>query len=295
MAQLKEIKRKIKSVQNTEKTTKAMKLVSTAKLKRAEEAAKRAKAYASKLNEMMHKIGDQVASCQSSGFESPYFNPVKNGVIDIMFVTADKGLCGGFNAQTIKMVKNLRDKYIAEGKTVRLRCVGKKGAEFFRFKGIALHDCEIGVSASPTHEKAVEIINRALEDYLSGECEQIILIHNGYKSMIAQEIQNVTLLPFGYEVEEKNASSVSMVTIEPSDSDEEVLNALIKKYIENNLYFALINSLAAEHSARMQAMDAASKNAKQMVKQLTLKYNKARQEAITTELVEIISGMEAIS
>lgn len=294
MAQLKEIKRKIKSVQNTEKTTKAMKLVSTAKLKRAEEIAKRSKAYAEKLNVVMKQVADQIARYKACGFESPYFNPSACGVVDIIFVTADKGLCGGFNAQTIKTVKNMRDKYIAEGKTVRLRCVGKKGSEFFKFKGIDLLESVVGLSSAPDYDKSKVIIAAALQDYLEGQSEKVVLVYNGYKSMIAQELKIVDLLPLS-EVCDTVEPVGSMIDIEPSENEEEVLNALIAKYIEHNLYFALIDSLAAEHSARMQAMDAASKNAKQMVKQLTLKYNKARQEAITTELVEIISGMEAIS
>lgn len=295
MAQLKEIKRKIKSVQNTEKTTKAMKLVSTAKLKRAEEVAKRSKAYAAKLNDMMDQVATQIARYKACGFESAYFNPSSTGVVDIVFVTADKGLCGGFNAQTIKTVKNMRDKLIAEGKTVRLRCIGKKGTEFFKFKGIDLADSYVGVSAAPSYEKAKEIIAAALEDYLNGVSEKVVLVYNGYKSMIAQELRVIDLLPLGSVCDANGTAEGSMLDIEPSENDEEVLNTLVGKYIEYNLYFALVDSLAAEHSARMQAMDAASKNAKQMVKQLTLKYNKARQEAITTELVEIISGMEAIS
>jgi len=291
MANLKDIKRKIKSVKNTQKTTKAMKLVSTAKLKRAELAAKNAKEYAVKINEV---IGDITSRIESSGISNgKFFEEVENPeMVDIVFITADKGLCGGFNMQTIKEVSRLLAKYKEENVKVRLRGVGRKGVDFFRFKGIDLFKSYTGISAKPDYDKASEIISDAVEDFISGETDSIILVHNGYKNMITQELHTVELFPV---VVESNAVSMnaSAMEIEPAD-DSKVLDDLVRKYFEFNMYYAFINSLAAEHSARMQAMDAASKNAKEMADKLTISYNKARQEAITTELIEIISGMEAL-
>jgi F-type H+-transporting ATPase subunit gamma len=293
MANLKDIKRNIKSVKNTQKTTRAMKLVSTAKLRRAEEAAKRARVYADKLNEMLFEISEKINKFKVGGSTSKFFNKVENPkVVDILFVTADKGLCGGFNSQTIKEVKRVADKYEGMGATVRLRCVGRKGIDFFRFQGTALLDEYIGVSAAPTYEKAQEVIQKAVDDFVNGDTDTIVLIHNGYKNMITQEMKTLHLMPVDtIEIEEEGPES--MMEIEAED-EEKILDELIKKYFEYNMFYALIDSLAAEHSARMQAMDNATNNAKERVDQLTIQYNKARQEAITTELIEIISGMEAL-
>ena len=293
MANLKEIQRNIKSVKNTQKTTRAMKLVSTAKLKRAEEAAKRSQVYAQKLNEMLHEMSAKINKFKVGGSSSKFFNEVSNPkVVDIVFVTADKGLCGGFNIQTIKRVNSLIAEYQELGAKVRLRAVGRKGADFFTFQGIDLLEKDIGVSSSPTYEKAQEVITKAVDDFTAGVTDKIILVHNGYKNMITQELRQTNLIPVDMRVEKEEATS-SMMEIEAED-EEKMLDELVRKYFEYNMHYALIDSLAAEHSARMQAMDGATNNAKERVKQLTVKFNKARQESITTELIEIISGMEAL-
>jgi F-type H+-transporting ATPase subunit gamma len=291
MANLKDIKRKIKSVKNTQKTTKAMKLVSTAKLKRAEQAAKKAKMYSVKINEV---LADIAARIENSGISNgKFFEPVESPkMVDIVFITADKGLCGGFNMQTIKTVNALMNSYKEKNIKVRLRAVGRKGIDYFRFKGVELYKSYIGISSNPDYEKSAEIIGEAVEDFKEGITDSVILIHNGYKNMITQELKVVDLFPVDID-ENKIAMNTSSMDIEPED-DSEVLDALVKKYFEFNMYFAFIDSLAAEHSARMQAMDAATNNAKEMVNKLTISYNKARQESITTELIEIISGMEAL-
>ena len=131
------------------------------------------------------------------------------------------------------------------------------------------------------------------ESYVNGETDKIVMVHNGYVNMITQEVREAQILPVDCSKLELNSVSTSELEIEP-DEDDTLLEALVKRYVEYTMYYSLIDSLAAEHSARMQAMDAATNNAKQMVKKLTVKYNKARQEAITTELIEIISGMESM-
>lgn len=166
--------------------------------------------------------------------------------------------------------------------------------DFMRFNKISVVDSVVGLSSAPTYPKAAEVISKAFEDFTNGTIDNIVLVYNGYKNMITQEMRVISLLPISEDVIADAADPVSSLTTEP-DHPGEILDALVKKYVEFNFYYALIDSLAAEHSARMQAMDAANKNAKQMVFDLTLEYNKARQEAITTELIEIISGMEALN
>ncbi len=294
MANLKEIKRKIGSVKNTQKTTNAMKLVSSAKLKRTEELAKRSRVYAAKLTELLNEIAQKMQQSNADGIDNAYFKDVPNPKkVDIIFITADKGLCGGFNSQTIKRAKTLIDEYKAEGVKVRLRAVGRKGIDFFKFNGVELNDEIIGLSAAPDFKAASEFISEVAESYVNGDTDKIILIHNGYVNMITQEVREEQLLPVDTSKLELNSVSTSELEVEPDD-DDTLLDALVKRYVEYTMYYSLIDSLAAEHSARMQAMDAATSNAKEMVKELTVKYNKARQEAITTELIEIISGMESM-
>jgi len=294
MANLKEIKRKIGSVKNTQKTTNAMKLVSSAKLKRTEELAKRSRVYAAKLTELIEEIAQKMQQSNAEGIDNVYFKDVPNPKsVDIVFITADKGLCGGFNSQTIKRVNQLITDYQAKEIKVRLRAVGRKGIDFFKFNNLELTDEIIGLSASPDFKQAAEFISEVAASYVNGETDKIILVHNGYVNMITQEIKEDHILPVDTSKLKLSATSTSELEVEPDD-DDTLLDALVKRYIEYTMYYSLIDSLAAEHSARMQAMDAATTNAKEMVKELQVKYNKARQEAITTELIEIISGMESM-
>jgi len=294
MANLKEIKRKIGSVKNTQKTTNAMKLVSSAKLKRTEELAKRSRVYAAKLTELLNEIAQKMQQSNADGIDNVYFRDAKNPkVVDIVFITADKGLCGGFNSQTIKRISQLIAEYKDLGAKVRLRAVGRKGIDFFKFNNVELNDEVIGLSAAPDFEKAAEFISEVADLYVSGETDKIVLVHNGYVNMITQEVREDQVLPVDSSTLNLSSQSTSELEVEPDD-DDTLLDALVKRYVEYTMYYSLIDSLAAEHSARMQAMDAATKNAKEMVKELNVKYNKARQESITTELIEIISGMESM-
>jgi len=294
MSNLKDIKRKIKSVQNTQKTTRAMKLVSTAKLRKAEEAARYSRVYALKINEVLSEIAYKINQYASVMTESKFFNTKKSvEKVDIIFVTADKGLCGGFNVQTIKTVRRMIDELKAKKIKVRLRAVGKKGIEFFNFQGVELLETYVGASSSPTYEKAQKIIKDAIDDFTNGITDKVVLIHNGYKNMISQEIRVNDIVP----IEPSKIVAVetnSLMEFEPEDNYTKIMDELLNKYFEYSMYYALVDSLAAEHSARMQAMDNATNNAKQRVKQLNLAYNKARQESITTELIEIISGVESM-
>ena len=294
MANLKEIKIKINSVKNTQKTTKAMKLVSSAKLTRTRQLSEQARSYARKINEVLSDIAARVSKVQDEGNIGRAF--VQNNApktVDIVFVTADKGLCGGFNMATIKTVSKMITEYEEKGTKVRLRAAGRKGVDFFSFQGIALEQKVSDLSSAPDYDRAADFINNVVEDFKNELTDKVIVVYNGFLNMLTQEIRVRELLPVSLEsVEIKDTDS--MLNIEPEDDEDEVLNELTDKYIDFNMYYALIDSLAAEHSARMQAMEAATKNAKEKVDSLTVEYNKARQAAITTELIEIISGVEAL-
>lgn len=301
MANLKDIKLQIKSVRNTEKTTKAMKLVSNVKLKNTKEAAMRSRAYAVKINEVLGEISARVKNYvgNNSGNDEKLriFDTTREvKVVDLLFITADKGLCGGFNINTIKKIKALIEELKAKKIKVRLRAVGKKGIEYFDFQGIELLERYIDVSSSPSSEKANEIVQAAVKDFNEGKTDEVILVHNGYLNMITQEMRVNTLVPIGEPAISEDALKTSTLEVEvesPEDEETLMLN-LIQSYLSYSMYYALIDSLAAEHCSRMNAMENATNNAKERVSQLNLAYNKARQGSITTELIEIISGVESM-
>jgi len=296
MANLKDIQRKIKSVSSTQKTTRAMKLVSTAKLRRAEELAKRSRLYAEKMNQVLAEIAGRIECSKVGGLEkNRFFTSIDNPkMIDIIFVTADKGLCGGFNIQTIKEAKKLIASFQNDKVKIRLRGVGKKGIEYFKYNEVEMYDEVVGLSSKPDKEKSDEFIKASIDDFIEGKTDAIYIVYNGYKNMITQELHVNRILPIDTdEFECNDAQPKSMLEIEAED-EERMLNSLVDTYAKYNMYYTLIDSVAAEHSARMQAMDTATNNAKEMVKSLNVEFNKARQAAITTELIEIISGVESM-
>ncbi len=296
MANLKDIQRKIKSVSSTQKTTRAMKLVSTAKLRRAEELAKRSRLYAQKMNQVLAEIAGRIECSKVGGLENNrFFQNIDNPkMVDIIFVTADKGLCGGFNIQTLKATKKLISEFQEKKVKVRLRGIGKKGIEYFKYNEVELYDEVVGLSSRPEKAKSDEFIKTSIEDFVDGKIDAIYIVYNGYKNMITQELHVNKILPIdasGYDCE--GVQNKSALEIEAQD-EEHMLNSLVDTYAKYNMYYTLIDSVAAEHSARMQAMDTATNNAKEMVKSLNVQFNKARQAAITTELIEIISGVESM-
>ena len=295
MANLKDIQRQIKSVSNTQKTTRAMKLVSTAKLRRAEELATRSRLYAQKMNQVIAEIAGRIECAKVGGIDNRCFNKIENPkMVDIVFVTADKGLCGGFNIQTIKAVNKLLKEYKAKDVKVRLRGIGKKGVEFYKYNEVEMYNAVIDLSSKPDKTRSDEFIQTSIEDYLDEKIDGLHIVYNGYKNMITQELHVDKVLPVDTDSFDcTKVQSQSMLEIEAED-EEKVLDSLVKKYVSYNMYYSLIDSVAAEHSARMQAMDTATNNAKEMVKSLNVQFNKARQAAITTELIEIISGVESM-
>ena len=296
---LKDIRKKISGIKNVQKTTRAMKLVANSKLKKAVEAAKRSEIYSAKLNEVFNDI-IQKALSNGNMFEKNDILFVDKErqvkMVEIIFVTSDKGLCGGFNSNTIKVVAKLMNQYKSDDVKIRLRGIGKTGIRYFKFNEIELYDQSLTLSSNPTDEGASEFIMKAVDDYINGLTDKVIIVHNGFKNMLTQEIRVNEILPFCVDLNEisQAQNNNGEILIEPIDNEKSILEELAKQYINYNMFYALIDSLAAELSSRMQAMDTATKNASELVKELTVKLNKARQAAITTELVEINAGVEAM-
>ena len=244
---------------------------------------------------MIQEIAFQIECTKMGGIDNRCFEKIETpAMVDIVFVTADKGLCGGFNIQTIKAVNKLMKEFKEKKVKVRIRGIGKKGIEYYKYNEVELLDEVRDLSSAPDMARASEFIMTSINDFKDGKIDGVYIIHNGYKNMITQELHVDRVLPVDTDAFDCTENiTKSLLEIEAEDS-EKMLDSLLTKYVEYNMYYALIDSVAAEHSARMQAMDAATNNAKEMVKTLNVKYNKARQEAITTELIEIISGVESM-
>ncbi|MBW6510822.1 MAG: ATP synthase F1 subunit gamma [Desulfuromonadaceae bacterium] len=287
MANLKDIKKRISSVKSTQQITKAMKMVAAAKLRRAQDAVVAARPYADKLHRMLSSL-----ALREDANAHPLLQNRGKGRAMVVLMTADRGLCGGFNANVNKMTERfVRDN--AEGyELIDILIIGRKGKEYLKRRdGMNIIKVHENLTGSINYATAALIGAEVVEKYVSGDYDAVYLVYNAFQSAISQEATLNKLLPVTpKEVEE--SVHVAEYLYEPSRG--EVLKQLLPKHIEVQIFRALLESVASEHGARMSSMDSASKNASEMIGKLTLQYNRARQAAITKELMEIISGAEAI-
>ncbi len=283
MASLKDIRNRINSVRKTQKTTSAMKMVSAAKLRRAEEAAKSAQPYSEELRKVVSSL-----SARFSGDEVPLFRQTEGNRTAIIVLTSDRGLCGGFNMNLCKAANAMLER---EGvATADVYVFGRKGNEFFKRSG---HTVVEVFTEVPEHEelKAVQqAIDAVANRFLEGDLDRVYLAYNTYVSVISQRPTLNTLFPV--TPPEETEDDEREVIFEPSA--QAILNTLLEKYVQNQVYTSLLETHAGEHAARMTAMDSATKNAGEMIDKLQLFYNRTRQAAITKELIEIISGAESL-
>lgn len=290
MASLRDIRKRIKSVKNTQKITKAMKMVSAAKLRRAQEGVEAARPYSDKVLETVSALAKRAESLG----ETPHplmavksDDEVKN--VEVILMTSDRGLCGGFNSVTIRKAQRFlfdnKDKY----DQIEVSTIGKKGYEALKREKVPSRKYYEGVANKVSFQAANDISKEMCEHFVEGKLDAVFLVYNEFKNAATQVLKVQQLLPIvPLEVED------DLVEYEYSPSREELLEALLPEYFATTLYRALLESQASEHGARMSAMDAATNNAKEMGEKLTLHYNRARQAAITTELMEIIGGAEAL-
>jgi|SRR6185369_9208512 len=285
MANLKSIKKRIVSVKNTRQITAAMKMVSAAKLRRAQENVVAARPYAGKLAEVLERL----AQSQESD-ASPLMVKRDGSRALLIVVTSDRGLCGGFNANLSKAAERFIKERSAEFSELSLMTIGRKGYEFLRNRHtVRKHHGNIFSTLS--YQTAALIAAEVIEGYLAEEYDEVYVIYNAFKSVMTQDITLEQLLPVTPKAEVAEEQNTQYI-YEPSKAA--LLDELLPKHIEVQIFKSLLESLASEHGARMTAMDSASKNATEMIGKLTLIYNRARQAAITTELMEIISGAESI-
>ena len=286
MASLQNIRRRIESVKSTQKVTKAMKMVSASKLRRAQEAAEAARPYADKMAEMFAGLSIDPEQATDPLLQ---VRPVKRAAVVV--VTPDRGLCGGLNANTIKLAHQQVNELEAAGHQVAVVAVGRKARDYFRRRELDIPQEWTGLLAAPAYPDAEMIGTYLVENFLAEAFDHVVLVYSRFRSVMTQEPEAQVLLPITSDPEQ--GGNDASFSFEPSD--EEVLGALLPKYIETRLFQALLESAASEHGARMTAMDSASRNAGEVIDKLTLVYNRTRQEAVTAELLDIIGGVEALN
>ena len=282
MATLRDIQRRIRSVQSTQKITRAMKLVAAAKLRRAQERIVSARPYAAKMAEL---LGNLVSGSDEAAH--PLLEQREGPRRQIVIITADKGLAGAFNSNVIRRSLDL----IRESSAVDLTLVvvGRKARDFYRRRPYTVKRDLIGFWDRLAYSHACELADFFMQQYLEAEVDEVWLLYNEFRSVAVQRPVRMQLLPIPKT--EEHAESVDYI-YEPGP--EEILGELLPRHVRMQVYRALMESAAGEHGARMTAMEAATTNAKEMIDVLTIQYNKARQEKITKELLDIIGGAEAL-
>ncbi len=285
MASMRDIKRRKGSIQSTQQITKAMKLVSTVKLQKARNHAEQSNPY---FNHMYQTVSSMLA--HSGNINHPYLKAGDSKKKAVIAIASNRGLAGGYNSNIVKLITESDMKK----EDVEIYMVGRKAKETFVRKGYDIKEDYSDVIEGPTYEDAALISREVLKAFTEGEIGEIYLAYTHFKNTVSHEPTLIKLLPV--EIDDADFTETDqnlLMNYEPNE--EEALNLIIPKYVTSLLYGALVEAVASENGARMQAMDSATSNADEMISDLTLKYNRARQGSITQELTEIIAGAEAIS
>ena len=291
MASLLDMRRRIKSVKNTQQITKAMKMVAAAKLKRATDRVTAARPFAVKMSQILGNLSARVGD----EFSSPLLDERGDEKYLIVLVSADKGLCGGFNTNLMKATQNFLK--ANAGKTSEMIPVGRKGRDFFKRRQMTFIEEYLGLTGSGRveHSDAVEIAGRIIKNFTEDETiDKVFLVFTEFKTVISQEVKVEQLLPIArIEPQETEANSSAQAEYIYEQPASEIFGKLLPKQVETQIYRAMLESTASEQGARMTAMDSASKNAGELIDSLTLNMNRIRQAAITKEIIEVVSGASA--
>lgn len=290
MATLRDIKNRIKGVKNTQQITKAMKMVAASKLRRAQESIVNARPYAKKIAEMFSNL-----VTDEDMLKNPLIAPrEKISNVAIVVVTADRGLCGAFNTNIIREANRyINDEIKETGNNYQMYCIGKKGSDFFGKRNYSVAKNFPEVFTSLNYTSAQKVSDELAAGYLKGDFDKVILIFNEFKSLIHQKIVVEQFLPIPVQKDQEDESvSETYYIYEPDQKS--IFNYLIPKLLRGQIWRILLESNAAEFASRMTAMDNATTNAKELIRTLNLTYNKARQAAITKEILEIVSGANAL-
>ncbi|MBO4807785.1 MAG: ATP synthase F1 subunit gamma [Lachnospiraceae bacterium] len=287
MASMRDIKRRRTSITSTQQITKAMKLVSTVKLQKAKGTAEKTHAYFETMYETVKSI-----LAKAGEINHKYLRAGSSDKIALILITSNRGLAGGYNSNMVKLILGSD----LPKERLKIYAIGKRGAEALRKKGYEVVDVNTDIIEAPTYVDAMKMANNLLGLFEKDEIGEIYLAYTHFKNTVSHEPTLMKLLPVEIEVEESEAADAddkAIMCFEPED--EEALDLLVPKYVTSIIYGGLVEAVASENGARMQAMDSATNNAEEMIDHLTLMYNRARQGSITQELTEIIAGAEAIS
>ncbi|HTY22335.1 MAG TPA: ATP synthase F1 subunit gamma [Desulfomonilaceae bacterium] len=285
MANLRELRKRIASVKNTQKITNAMKMVSAAKLRRAEETIKAARPFADKMRDVLMSLA---ARTNPRAHPLLAVQPPEKALL--ILITADRGLCGAFNANLNRRAEAFVRQMSEKGVHVDMINIGRKGHDYFRRRKINIVEAFLNVMNNITYELAGSVVSVAVEKFTAGEYQEVYVLYNSFRSAVRQVLTLRKLLPV--TPEEEGWQRRRPYLYEPSE--EELLDSILPRYVQLQVFTGLLDSVAAEHGARMTAMEAATSNADEMIYKLTLKLNRLRQESITTELMEIVGGAEAL-
>ncbi len=288
MASMRDIKRRKGSIQSTQQITKAMKLVSTVKLQRAKQRAEQSKAY---FNCMYETVTSMLA--KTGGLNHPYLTTGESQKKAVIVITSNRGLAGGYNSNIVKLIT----KGDFKKEDLRIYAIGKKGRDALNRNGYEIVEENSEIIEEPSYVDAMALSQRLLASFAAGEIGEIYLAYTGFKNTVVHEPKLLKLLPVepaqNASEEKQETGSKAMMNFEPED--DEALGMIIPKYVTSLIYGGLVEAVASENGARMQAMDSATSNAEEMIDHLSLMYNRARQGSITQELTEIIAGANAIS
>lgn len=289
MATLRDIKQRIKGVKSTQQITKAMKMVAAAKLRRSQDAIINARPYARKIQNLLSDL-----TTEDDVNSNPLFfqRQVKN--VAIVVVTADRGLCGAFNTNIIREANRfIEEEVVVNNLSYSLFCVGKKGKDYFSKRNFPVADSFVGIFSYLDYSFAQRLSDKLINGFLNGEFDKVVVIFNEFKSIIQQKIVVEQYLPIPVKVSTGKTSSVEINYIYEPDR-KSIFDFLVPKNLKAQMWRFLLESNAAEFAARMTAMDNATTNAKELIRTLNLKYNKERQASITKEILEIVSGANAL-
>jgi F-type H+-transporting ATPase subunit gamma len=287
MPSLLDLRRRVKSVKNTRQITKAMKMLSAAKLKRAQDAVTSARPFADKITEVLGNLSANI----SDDFSHPLLDARGDERYLIVLITADKGLCGGFNANLIKA--GARFINASEGKSVELIPVGRKGRDFFRRRSFNLVHEYIGLTGKGRvdYAAAADVAREVIKRFTGDEkIDKVFLVYSEFKSVLSQKPSVEQLLPAPRPAQEEASAGADYIY---EQQPAEIFSKLLPQMVETRIFRALLESVASEHGSRMTAMDSATKNANDLINRLTLELNRKRQAAITTEIIEVVSGAAA--
>ena len=294
MPSLQSLRRKIAAFKNTQKITKAMKMVAAAKLKRSQDRILAARPYAHKMRGVLSNLSQRV-----NRTSHPLLQKREGKKIEILVVTSDRGLCGGFNGNIVRKSAEFVRQCESQGLSVNLSLIGRKGRDYFRRRSWPIRQEWTGIFDKLSFEHAIDIGGDLTENFVKGTFDELYVVYNEFKSAIQQRVIVEKLFPIDAAAEfgtapngPEQTSTGGSYLYEPDEA--ELLNALVPKHFQIQTYRILLESAAAEHGARMAAMDGATRNAGQLIKKVTLYYNKTRQAAITKELRDIVGGAEAL-